>query len=331
MGDVAMLVPVVRALLHEQPELKITLVSRGFFAPFFAEFAQVQFLAVDLKDRHKGLSGLYRLMNDIRATGAEALADLHCVLRSRIVGGFARLAGMPVVTLDKGRAEKKALTRAENKVFVPLKKTTERYADVLRALGFSVDLSQPPFPEQARLDENVRAVTGNKTAKWIGVAPFAQHPGKVYPADLMREVLERLNNWGTVRVFLFGAGATEADQIEELRRDLPNVHSMVGRLPFAQELQLIANLDAMLSMDSGNAHIAAMYNVPTITLWGATHPYAGFAPFNQPEVNALTADRTQYPLLPTSIYGNKIVPGYEQAMRSISPAQIVERIQQVLN
>jgi ADP-heptose:LPS heptosyltransferase len=31
-----------------------------------------------------------------------------------------------------------------------------------------------------------------------------------------------------------------------------------GKIQFQQELQLISNLDVMLSMDSGNAHIAAM-------------------------------------------------------------------------
>ena len=97
-----------------------------------------------------------------------------------------------------------------------------------------------------------------------------------------------------------------------------------------QELDLISNLDVMLSMDSGNAHIAAMLKIKTITLWGATHPFAGFAPFNQPMGNCLVSDRNQYPLLPTSVYGNKKVVGYEDAMRSISVQSVVEKINSVL-
>lgn len=102
---------------------------------------------------------------------------------------------------------------------------------------------------------------------------------------------------------------------------------MAGKIKFQQELQLISNLDVMLSMDSGNAHIAAMLGVKVITLWGATHPYAGFLPFNQSFENALTSDRNQYPQLPTSVYGNKTVEGYQDAMRSISPNEIVQKIQ----
>jgi ADP-heptose:LPS heptosyltransferase len=88
----------------------------------------------------------------------------------------------------------------------------------------------------------------------------------------------------------------------------------------------MGNLDVMLSMDSGNAHIAAMLGIKVITLYGATHPFAGFAPFNQPIENALLSDRKKYPMLPTSVYGNKIVHGYEEAMRTISPESVIEKI-----
>jgi ADP-heptose:LPS heptosyltransferase len=84
----------------------------------------------------------------------------------------------------------------------------------------------------------------------------------------------------------------------------------------------------MLSMDSGNAHIAAMQGVRVITLWGATHPYAGFAPFNQPLENALIADSRLFPKIPTSVYGNKNVKGYEDAMRTIPVAKIVTSVEQ---
>jgi len=88
---------------------------------------------------------------------------------------------------------------------------------------------------------------------------------------------------------------------------------------------LIAQLDTMLSMDSGNGHLAAMYGVPTVSLWGVTHPYAGFTPFKQKD-NCLLSDRTQYPAIPTSIYGNKVAKGYEDAMRTIIPQKVVDKL-----
>ena len=110
-----------------------------------------------------------------------------------------------------------------------------------------------------------------------------------------------------------------------------NVFCMAGKLNLSEELQLISNLDVMLSMDSGNAHMAANYGIPVVTLWGVTHPFAGFYPFGQPLENALMADRGIYPLIPTSVYGNKVPQGYENAMETIKPERVLDRLTGILD
>jgi ADP-heptose:LPS heptosyltransferase len=86
----------------------------------------------------------------------------------------------------------------------------------------------------------------------------------------------------------------------------------------------------MLSMDSGNAHIAAMLGVKVITLWGVTHPYAGFAPFNQPEDHMLLSDRNTFPKIPTSVFGNKFPESYKEASRTIEPKMVINKIKSVI-
>jgi ADP-heptose:LPS heptosyltransferase len=332
MGDVAMTVPVIRAFVSQNATVKITVVSRPFFKPFFDGIPNVDFFAVDVKDRHKGFFGLLKLYSDLKKLNIDAVADLHNVLRSQIIRTLFSLSGKKVAATDKGRAEKKALTRAENKVFQPVKSMVERHVETFKKLGFSVDLSSPSFPDKAILSEEILSISGGKdNFKWIGIAPFAQYESKVYPLDLMQKVVDKLAANNQNKIFLFGGGKEETEKLNTLAKQRENVIVIAGKLKFNQELQLISNLDIMLSMDSGNAHIAAMLGVKVITLWGATHPFAGFAPFNQPLENCLTADRNQYPLLPTSVYGNKKVAGYEEIMRSISVESVVEKINLVLN
>lgn len=331
MGDVAMTVPVIRALVEQNTNVKITVVSRPFFKPFFDGIPNVKFFAVDVKERHKGFFGLLKLYADLQQLNIDAVADLHNVLRSQIIRTLFSLSGKKVAATDKGRAEKKALTRAENKVFQPVKTIVERHVETFKKLGFSVDLAEPNFPEKAILSEEILSVSGKKdNFKWIGIAPFAQYESKVYPLDLMQKVVDDLVENGNYKLFLFGGGKEETEKLNTLAKQRENIVVVAGKLEFSQELQLISNLDVMLSMDSGNAHIAAMLGVKVITLWGATHPFAGFAPFNQPLENCLTSDRNQYPLLPTSVYGNKKVEGYEDVMRSISAEKVVFSIQSQL-
>ena len=326
MGDVAMTVPVLQAFVKQYPTVKLTVISRPFFKPFFDGIPNLEFFAFDEKERHKGFPGLLRLFKDVKKLKIDAFADLHNVLRSKVVSLLFALSGKKRATVDKGREGKKELTRAENKVFKQLPTMFERHAKVFSALGFPLDLSKPVFPEKAVLSSDILDIIGNENQKLIGIAPFAQYDSKVYPLDLMKEVIAKLAENPSCKILLFGGGKKEIEILDSISVPFENVINMAGKIKFQQELQLISNLDVMLSMDSGNAHIAAMLGVKVVTLWGATHPYAGFLPFNQSLGNALTSDRNQYPKLPTSVYGNKVVEGYEDAMRTILPQQVVEKV-----
>jgi ADP-heptose:LPS heptosyltransferase len=326
MGDVAMTVPVLRAFVNQYPQVKITVVSRPFFKPFFDSIPNISFFAFDEKKRHKGVLGLLRLFQDLKGFHTDAFADLHNVLRSKIIRGLFALSGKKVASVDKGRAGNKALTQSENKVFKQLPTMFEKHCNVFKELGFTVDLSHPVFPKKQALDIEITKFTGEKTQKWIGIAPFAQYDSKIYPLDLMQEVINQLSENQEYKIFLFGGGKKEIELLDTLSSSKENVINIAGQLKFQQELQLISNLDVMLSMDSGNAQIAAMLGVKLVTLWGSTHPYAGFLSFNQPIENALVSDRNQFPKLPTSVYGNKKVEGYEDAMRTIAPESVVEKI-----
>lgn len=331
MGDVAMTVPLLRALVVQYPEVKVTVLSKPFFKPFFEDIPRVNFYGADVNGKHKGFFGLLRLYRELKAYKIDAVADLHNVLRSKIVTTLFSLSGKKTATTDKAREEKKALTRAENKIFKPLMPIIQRHLQTFEKLGFPIDITVPVFPEKEVLTAQILDITGIKQGAWIGIAPFAQHQGKVYPADLMQGVINQLAKNSNYKLLLFGGGKQEIEILEQFAKGHDNVIVTAGKLKLQQELALISNLDVMLSMDSGNAHMAAMLGVKVITLWGATHPYAGFAPFNQPLENAITADREQYPLLPTSMYGNKIVEGYEDAMRTINPNTVVDKINAVLN
>jgi ADP-heptose:LPS heptosyltransferase len=324
MGDVAMTVPVIRAFLEQHSDVKITVVTRERFKPIFQNIKGVSVLGAQLKEKHQGVFGLFRLAKELRALNFDAIADLHNVLRTKILKLF--LIDKKVVQLDKARAEKKALISGRS--FHQLKTTPQRYADVFKNLGFKVDLSNPTFPAPANLNSELKRFISNAKLKTIGIAPFAAHKSKIYPLDKMKQVVAELSKQHNI--VLFGGGAEEIEVLNTMTTGYDTVVSVAGKLNLEEELKLISNLDVMLSMDSGNGHLAAMLGKKVITIWGVTHPYAGFAPFNQSSDNALLADRTKYPLIPTSVYGNNYPEGYEMAAGSISPSTVVEKVKSVL-
>ena len=331
MGDVAMTVPVLRAFSLQYPNVKITVVSRPFFKPFFDDIENITFFPIVLKERHKGFLGLLRLFFDLRKLNIDAVVDLHNVLRSKIITILFALNGKKVAALDKGRKDKKALTKLAIKTISPTKTMFDRHCETFEKLGFPLHLETPVFPEKAILSEEIIKITGKKQENWIGIAPFAQYESKVYPTDLMQQVIDELAENGPNKILLFGGGSKEIKKLNQLKNNHKNVIVLAGKTNLKAELDIISNLNIMLSMDSGNAHIADMLGVKVITLWGATHPFAGFQPFHQPDDFSLTSDNKQYPFLPTSVYGNKKVNGYENVMRTILPSQVIEKINSNLN
>jgi len=326
MGDVAMTVPVLSVLVHKYPELTITVLTKHFFTPLFSHLPNVRIYEADLKGVHNGVLGLGTLATELRDEEIDAVADLHDVLRTNVLRSLFYFYGIKFKQIDKGRAEKKALTRDHNKEFRQLKSTHQRYADVFEELGFPLDLSEYSIPPKRKLLSKVHDLVGKQSQKWLGVAPFAQHQSKCYPVDLMEEVIANLSSRGNIKIILFGGGDTEKEQLENWEHKFENCISVVGKLRFSEELSLISNLDGILSMDSGNAHLAAIFGIPVISMWGVTHPYTGFKAFNQPMENCILPDLDLYPKIPTSVYGNKVPEGYEEVMRSIPPEKVIQKV-----
>ncbi|MEP2936592.1 MAG: glycosyltransferase family 9 protein [Gilvibacter sp.] len=330
LGDVAMTVPVIGALSQQYPELQISVVSKPFVKPLFAHLSNVTFIEAHVYDAHKGVLGLRKLSKIIAAQQLDAFIDLHNVIRTKILRSFIRMQGVKVSVIDKGRAQKKALTRPKNKVWKPLETTAERYTKAFAAAGFPINWSSIGSASQKPLREAAAQIMGDWKGKAIAIAPFAAYEAKMYPLDLMRQVMEQLTADNRFKLFLFGGGEKEKAHLMELSKGLPNTEVVVGKMDFASELALISNMDLMISMDSANGHLAAIFGIPVLTLWGATHPFLGFVPHGQPEENQLLPDLKMYPEIPTSVYGNKLPESHKDVMRSISPEQVAQKAQNLL-
>jgi ADP-heptose:LPS heptosyltransferase len=173
------------------------------------------------------------------------------------------------------------------------------------------------------------SVTGIKDLKWLGVAPFAKHKGKIYPIDKMEEVVAYFAERPDVKVFLFGAGKEEKEILERWEAKYTDAISMVGKLDLKGELDVINRLDAMLAMDSANMHLASIVDTPVVSVWGATHPIAGFYGWHQPPENAIQV--TDLPCRPCSIFGSKdCYRGDYACFAGITPQMIIDKLRQYL-
>jgi ADP-heptose:LPS heptosyltransferase len=325
MGDVAMCVPVIRLLLQQHSNLSITFVSDKKLAPFFANIKNCEFIGADLKGEHKGFFGLFRLFKLIVSKHkVDAIADLHSVVRTHVLKLFFTLTGEKIFSIDKGRTEKKELTAKSKTNFHQLKSGFKRYADVFEHMGYSINL-QPSLLNTTKLALPESAKTFFENKQCIGIAPFAAHAQKMYDINKMKKVVEELSKLN-INILVFGGGAKEKNILDGwIKYNHPNVFNLTGKFNLQEELAIISNLKLMCSMDSANMHMASMYNIPVVSIWGATHPYAGFLGWGQSDENMVSVD---LPCRPCSVYGNKKCwRGDHACMEQITPETIISKIQ----
>ena len=333
MGDVAMTSPVLAEVARRYPQTQMVVLTRGFYEPFFDGIPNLTFHNIDLADYHRGGRGLLRLYGELRKAhpDVEMVVDLQDKIYSKFLRKFYFLRGIPSRHIDKGRAEKKALTAMpdKGKVMRPLRTSVERYADVFRSAGFDL----PPIAADLSACRQVRpvpkglGVVREQEELWVGMAPFAQHKGKVYPLEKMSCVAAMiLERYPTARIFIFGGGSEERQLAEEAARKAATERcvSVVGRFTLREELDLIANLALMVSMDSSAMHMASLMGIPVVSVWGATHPYAGFLGLGQREEDAVGLPMN---CRPCSVYGHKECwRGDYACLNDLTPEQVFERV-----
>jgi ADP-heptose:LPS heptosyltransferase len=326
LGDVAMTVPVVKAFLNQYPEKEVLMLSNQQFAGLFEDIDRLQFIGIDLKNKYKGLIGIYRIYQMLKKYHQfYAVADLHAVLRTFLLGFLFKLGKKKVAVLDKGRLEKFALTRKGAKIFRPLPHATKRYMDVFKRLDLGID--EKLILSNADIQVKKDSKNAGKKIK-IGFAPFAKHDEKMYSLDKFKEVVKHFDN-GSFDIYFFGGGGAERRILNEWESQFKHIIKRSEGISLKQELEIMKELKLMVTMDSANMHLASLVGVEVVSIWGATHPYAGFYGYNQ---NPLNAVQVNLACRPCSVFGNKPCWRADHAcMQQITSEMIINQIQTQLN
>jgi ADP-heptose:LPS heptosyltransferase len=323
LGDVVMTVPVVKAFLSAHPRTEIIMLSDARMADLFKDIDRLVFVGADLKHKHKGLIGIYRLFQQLKKTHQfDLVADLHGVLRSHVLRLLFRMSKKTTAVIDKGRFEKFALVRKENKIYRPLKHSTERYIAVFKELGFKA------FAKKGLLQETISPRKSNEQSKInIGFAPFAKHIPKMYPLDRFIDVIRHFDS-EKYALYFFGGGPVEMAFIKEWEDAFTHAVPFNHQLGLKDELELMSTMQVMVTMDSANMHLGSLANVPVVSLWGPTHQHAGFYGLGQ---DPLQAVQVSLSCRPCSVFGNKKCwRGDHACMQQITPAMIIQKVEQVL-
>ncbi len=330
LGDVAIAAPLVKEYARRNPGINFYMLSQPRYEPMFSGDANLFFIPIDTKKKSPNYcGGFWKLLHFAGEIAGKYeitdIADIHDVLRTKVLrfGMFGHDVRCRVI--NKHHEQRREIIRKKNKILKPIIESQRCMEEVLVELGLT-DIhfasAGRPIEERAHLSTDMMK---------IGIAPFAGHKGKTWPLEKMEEVVKILsgdNNGGRNKISLFGGGEKEIAVLNSWASKYPNTEVVAGKHTMVEELELMRNLNVMVSMDSANMHLASLEGTPVVSVWGATHPYAGYYGYRQNINNAVQLD---LPCRPCTIYGAKpCYKGNYECLEKITPMMVVKKVEAFL-
>ena len=314
-----MTVPVIASLSRRYPEDRFIIAAKKDLGAMFASMPNVEYREVDNRLDWKGVWRIWREWRD----ETDAVIDLQSVLRTRVLGTLMRLSGKRVTRVRYGRLRKHGITMwGFGKKQLPTE--FERYKEAFRRAGLETDDTFTALPVNKKAATAVRRRFGDKTGKWIGLAPFAKSKSNMLPYRVTKDIIARLTRDKQTRLFLFGAGVIESEMLRQWSSVFPRTESVAGQLTLEQELELMRQLDVMICMDSANQHLSSLVGLRAVSVWCATHPMIGFQGWKQQDNDII--QRNDLRCRPCTCHGTNHCRYRNFACKNIEAETIIEHI-----
>lgn len=290
LGDVITTFGALTALRQRYPNARIGMLVASWGKPAIAATGLVDDIHVidhhklsradiprsEMKKRHK--QTLRVAMRDIQAARYQIAIDLFAffpqahplfykagipVRISYTSGGFGPLLTHPVAWRDEER---------------PM---GDQYRDLLDQLS-----PNQPFLPAALRPRRDRATLAPLPAdvadigRYLVIHPGAGSPTRYWGNERWEAVIRDLRrDVPDFRIVLTGAGQIEGRATRELTAIFPDVINMVGHASWEDFVSILAHADLVISPDTAAGHVAALFDVPIVSVFTGSNSAAKWAPY----------------------------------------------------
>lgn len=283
LGDVLMTTPAIRALKQSLPDCHVTLLTSGgggAVSRYIPEIDDtIRYDAPWLKSSGEHAPAVDLAMIRQLEQGRFDAAVIFTVYSQNPLPSamLCYLAGIPLRLAHCRENPYQLLTN-----WVPdpepekqIRHEVQRQLDLVATVGARVSdehLSfRIPATDRAAVQERLRALGVDMTRPWIVLHPGASAPSRRYPPErwiaAANEISARLQC-----PLLFTGSEDEVALVEQIRRAVPQAHTLAGELGLGELAALIAQAPLLVSGNTGPAHIAAAVGTPVVDLYALTNP-----------------------------------------------------------
>jgi len=328
LGDVVLTTPLLAALRRAHPERALHVVATPLGASVLAGHPAIDVLHPYAKrGAERGLAGLLSLVRRLRR---ERFAIAVAAQRSARTGFLVRGSGAPVRVGFASSPGAWALT--DRVPWQPDRHAVHRYLALAGPAG--ADPHADSTPSLAVLPASASAVTEAlgadgvpAEAALLAIAPGSTWGTKRWTPEGFAAVIAAAPERGLHPV-LVGSPEERAlcEEVSALAGgDIPN---LAGRTRPPELTALLARSKALVTNDSGPAHVASAVGTPVVAVFGPTVPAFGYTPWG---AGNRIVEHLGLACRPCSSHGPQVCPlGHHRCMREIAPAEVLAALDDVL-
>ena len=269
LGDACHVVPIVRTLQHAWPATTLTWIIGKAEARLMTLVDGVEFITVDKK---AGLGARHALRDAMRGRHFDVLLHMQLSFRASLL--VRQVPAALKLGFDRARARELQWLFTNARI---APRTREHVLDsffgFLVALGIKDRLVEwnIPLPENARAYADQLIPDAQPT---LVISPCSSHTLRNWRAERYAAVADYAARRHHMRVILCGGpSALEVEMGAAIEKAASSkLVNQIGRDTLPELLALLGRSTALVSPDSGPAHMATMVGTPVIGLYAATNP-----------------------------------------------------------
>ena len=289
LGDVLHTLPFVAVLRQRFPKARLTWLVHPQFSAFVPDPPMVdEVIYFDkVKFNKMGFGKKWSYFREMRALlrgkKFDLIIDIQGLFKSAVlaaISGCETRIGYCEMREGSGFVSK-AITGAHARDHV-----IERYLDVARYLGCTIDEIRFPMPDLQKEWQAVQEKTDTVKKPYAVLVPGARWETKKWPAESFAKLADMILRDGK-QVVLAG-GAEDMPLGSQIAGMTPGVTDLTGKTGLRELGALIRHCTAYISADTGPLFIAAAMKKPLVALYGPTRPERT-GPYGSKEATILTA------------------------------------------
>jgi len=268
-GDICHTLPVVRTIQQAWPQTRLTWIIGKSEYSLLEGIPDIEFIVFD---KSHGLSAYREVRRQLRSRRFDALLHMQMSLRSSLL---SLLVNTPIkLGFDRARAGDLQWLFTNHKIAAQQRQhVLDSLFGFSQALGINQRLLRWDIPVPSQ-DRQKAEQLANPAQPYLVISPSSSKPYRNWHIEGYAQLADYAASHYGLHVYITG-GNTELEQ--KLAREIcsrtsnDQITSLIGKTSLKQLLVVLENAIAVISPDSGPAHMATTVGTPVIGLYACTN------------------------------------------------------------